>query len=52
MMWVLLGVLIGMAVGTAMTLLSVLVWTSIKLHQRYDNDSIYERPSYYHRSEN
>lgn len=54
-MWVILGLVIGFAVGSAFTLLAVLVWAAIRMHQHMDNDSIYERPSYssyYHRSEN
>lgn len=52
MMWGILGLLLGAAIGCLLTLLFVLVWTAIKLHQRYDNDSIYERPNYHYRSDN
>lgn len=50
-MWTLLALILGVGIGCAFTLLAVLVWAAIRLHQRFDNDSIYERP-YYYRSEN
>jgi len=52
MTWAILGLVLGIAIGCLLTLVSVLVWGAVKLHQRCDSDSIYERPNYYHRSEN
>lgn len=51
-MWTLLALILGVGIGCAFTLLGVLVWMAIRLHQRFDNDAIYERPNFYYRSEN
>lgn len=42
----------GLAVGVALTLLSLVIWSVVRLNRIQDPDSIYERPNYSYRSKN
>lgn len=42
----------GVFLGTAGTLLGLVIWSVVRLHKVQDPDSIYERPNYSYRSRN